>query len=46
MSFCCVLLNLFPAFFQKGLEAALENEFGFPEHTLRAEEEAQRCPGR
>lgn len=46
MSFHCVLFNLHPAFFQKGLEAALENELGFPEHTLRAEEEAQRCPGR
>lgn len=38
MSFCCVLFNLYPAFFQKGLEAALSNEFGFPEPTRRAEE--------
>lgn len=46
MSFCCVLFNLYSALFQKGLAAALENELRFPEHTLRAEEEAQRCPGR
>lgn len=38
MSFSCVFSNLYPAFFQKGLEAALENEFGFPELTLRTEE--------
>lgn len=46
MSVRCVLFNLHPAFFQKGLEAALENELCFPELTLRAEEEARKCPGR
>lgn len=46
MNFRCVLFNLYPAFFQKGLEAALENEPGFPEHTRRAEGAAQGGPGR
>lgn len=36
------LIYILPSF-KKGLEAALENEFGFPELTLRAEEGARLC---
>lgn len=41
-----LLISVLPAFTKKDLEAALPNEFVFPEHTLTAASEEVQSPDR